>query len=152
VTYNGAMPFVFLLLFALVSFQSAWPAPPEDIIRNRDWLTAYAYGSLLIPVAMLAGFWAFSVWRVERFRGALMRRPEEHGKLWRQFHRDNRRQILLLTGCYLAVLFGAGWGWSVEACTRGWGVAWMNQFVLFGPFFVGLVLCWLQFYRAEKAS
>src|ERR1043166_9324410 len=103
------MPFVFLLVFALISFQTAWPAIPVDV-RDEPTFTVYAYASLLAPVALLAGFWGVSMVRVERFQSLLARYPNEHSKLWRRFHRDNRRQILLLTGGYLAVLFGAAGG------------------------------------------
>ena len=150
--YNGVMPFVFLLVFALISFQTVWPGPPAEILSEPDWLSGYIYVSLLAPCAIVLGFWAISIWRVHRFDRQLARYPEEHGKLWRRFHRDNRRQILLLTACYLGVLFGLGWGFAAEACAKAWGVAWMTQFILFGPFLLALVLCWASFYRAERAS
>ena len=100
--YNGVMPFVFLLVFALISFQTVWPGPPAEILSEPDWLSGYIYVSLLAPCAIVLGFWAISIWRVHRFDRQLARFPEEHGKLWRRFHRDNRRQILLLTACYSA--------------------------------------------------
>src|SRR6516225_6682347 len=145
------MPFVFLLVFALISFQTVWPEPPS-VVRGEPSITVYSLVSVLAPWLTVIVFVALSAWRVHKVNGLLARHPEEHSQIWRQFHRGNRRQILLLTACYVGVLYALGWGWATQECAKAWGMAWMTQFILFGPFLVALILCWAVFYRAERAS
>jgi Zn-dependent protease with chaperone function len=136
------MPFVFLLVFALISFQGRWP--------EADWLGFY--GSLLAPWVLVSVFWVLAAWQTHRFTWQLVRHPAEHGLLWRQLLRDRRRLLLALTACYLGVLFGFGWGYVARECAEQLNVLPLTELIQFSPLLLALVLCWSQFYRAERAS
>jgi STE24 endopeptidase len=137
------MPFVYLLVFALISFQGgAWPTRPE-------WLDAY--GIALAPWTMAAVFCLLSAWRVHYICRQLGRQTANHGLMWRRYQRGNRRQVLLLTACYLSVLY-LGWGQLVQNAGRAMELTALTKLMQFSPFLLALVLCWSQFYRAERAS
>src|SRR5437763_1253 len=133
------MPFLFLLIFALLSVQGRWPEPPP-------WLGDY--GALLAPWVMAACFWLLAVARTRRFCRQLLRHTEDYGLLWRQYQRGNRRQVLLLTACYLGALFGLGWGHIAQQCAAVQGLAALTALLQFTPFLLGLMLCWVRFYQA----
>ncbi len=136
------MPFVYLLVFALISFQGAWP--------DTTWLGFY--GSLLAPWLMVVAFWLLAGWSSHRFRTALARQPAEHARLWNRLLRIRRRQALLLTTCYLVVLFGLGWGYAARECAETLRLASLTEVIQLAPFLLALVLSWARFYWAERAS
>src|SRR4051794_17754917 len=95
------MPFVFLLLFALLSFQGTWPEPP-------DWLGSE--GALAAPAVLVALAWLLAGRRAHRFAAELARDPDCHADLWRDYLRGRRRHTFAVVVGYLAVLFYFGWG------------------------------------------
>jgi STE24 endopeptidase len=136
------MPFVFLLLFALLSFQVAWP--------EADWLDWYF--RLAAPWAMADGFWLLAVWRTHLFRRQLARNPGEYARLWRRYLQQRRRLTLLLTACYLGVLYGLGWGHLAQQWAADTGLAILTELIQFAPYILALILIWQQSYRAERAG
>lgn len=136
------MPFVFLLIFALLSFQVAWP--------EADWLDWDV--RLLAPWAMALGFWLLADWRTAQFCRQLAHSPGDYAWLWRRYLHQRRRQTLLLTGCYLAVLYGLGWGYLAQQCARDLGVPILTEMFQFAPYILALLLIWWQSYHAERAG
>jgi STE24 endopeptidase len=45
-----------------------------------------------------------------------------------------------------------GWGYVAQAATDKIGLAALTKLLQFSPFLLALVLCWAQFYRADRAS
>jgi Zn-dependent protease with chaperone function len=136
------MPFVFLLVFALISFQASWPP--------AEWLDIDV--SLAAPFALAFVCWLVAGCSAWQFRRQLARRPGEHAWLWRCHLRTRRRLTLLWTAAYLAVLFGLGWGWLAQECARVVGVPGLTELIQFAPYLLGLGLLWWQSYHAEHAS
>jgi STE24 endopeptidase len=136
------MPFLFLLLFALLSFQVTWP--------EADWLDWYF--RVAAPWAMADGFWLLAVWRTHQFRRQLARHPGEYARLWRRYLHQRRRLTLLLTACYLGVLYGLGWGHLAQQWAADTGLAILTELIQFTPYILALVLIWQQSYRAERAG
>jgi STE24 endopeptidase len=136
------MPFVFLLVFALISFQGRWPEPPE-------WLDTGA--ALVAPWALAAIFWFLAAGLARRFCRQVARYPSDQGVLWRQFQRLKRRHLILLTACYLGVLFGLGSGYAAQVGAREFGLEGLGELAQFAPFVLALLCCWAQFYDAERA-
>lgn len=136
------MPFVYLLVFALISFQGQWP-------DTREWLDPVA--ASLLPWTMVTAFLLLSAWRTYQLCWKLVRPTANHGMLWRRYQRGNRQQLLLLTACFLGILF-LGWGHTVQAWTAVLGLTAFTKVTQYAPFVVALVSCWSQFYVAERAS
>ena len=111
------MPFVFLLIFALLNFQAVWP--------EADWLDWHV--GLVAPWAMVLGFWLVADWRTRQFCRRLARSPEDYAWLWRHYVQQRRRLTILLTACYLAVLYGLGWGYFAQQCTKEMRVAMLTS-------------------------
>ncbi len=117
------MPFVFLLIFALLSFQAAWP--------EADWLDWDL--RLIAPWAMVLGFWLLADRRTTQFCRQVARSPGDHAWLWRRCEHQRRQLTLLLTGCYLAVLYGLGWGYLAKQCAKELGVTMLTELLQFAP-------------------
>ena len=147
------MPFIFLLLFALVCLQVHWPAPPS-------WMTPE--GCALLVGTMVAVSWLLAaliarvvIWRIERH-------PELRSSSLRSFSRWKRNHLIGLLLTYLATLYFLGWGQVLEQtwtfCLQDW-FGFDNQTVLPGfqiglmvPFFAGMFLSWDRFYGVEKTA
>jgi STE24 endopeptidase len=141
------MPFVFLLVFALVSFQGRWPDPPA-------WLgfgPGFCVG-LFAPLAMVTCFWLLAAWRTQRFCRRLAAAPSEHAWLWRHYLNSRRRETLLLTACYLGVLFGLGWGFVGKEWAAEMNLTALTELLLFAPYLGSLALGWTQSFRAERTA
>jgi Zn-dependent protease with chaperone function len=143
----SVMPFVFLLVFALVSFQGRWPDPPQWFGPGVGF-----YLGLFAPLTMVTLFWLMAAWRTHQFCCRLSEHPTEHAWLWRRFLNIRRRQTLLLTACYLGVLFGLGWGFVGKEWASEMHLTALTEFLLFAPYLAALLLGWTQSYRAERAS
>jgi STE24 endopeptidase len=136
------MPFVFLLVFALISFQAAWP--------TADWLDPYA--CLAAPWVLVLVCWLLAGWHARQFCRQLARHPSEHAWLWRRYVHTRRRQTLLATAGFLVLLFALGWGDFVRQGTQDTSLAALAELIQFAPFLVALILMWWQAYHAEAAS
>jgi Zn-dependent protease with chaperone function len=141
------MPFVFLLIFALISFQGRWPDPPH-------WFgsaTGFFIG-ICSPLAVIALAALVTLWRTRRYCTQLVRHPMEHAWLWRRFTHARRRHTLLLTVGYLAALFGLGWGYAGQEWAAEMGVLALTQFILFAPYVIALIFMWAHSYPAERTN
>jgi STE24 endopeptidase len=137
------MPFVFLLLFALLSFQSRWPDPPP-------WVGPY--GRVLLPWVLVLGFWAGAAVQVRRFCWQALRAPDRHADVYRRFLGWRRRWLLALIGGWLVVLYYLGWGQVAREDAGLLGAFPGAEAVQFTPLLIGLVLCWSRFYEFEGLS
>jgi STE24 endopeptidase len=137
------MPFVFLLVFALISFQGRWPEPPAVLSEPA---------AVLAPWALVLVFWLLAAWRTQQFCSGAALDHADHGALWRRFAQARRRQTLALTACYLGVLFGLGWGYVVKDYCDPRGLGALTELIQFSPYLLALILCWSQHFRAERAS
>jgi STE24 endopeptidase len=135
------MSFVYLLVFALISFQGEWPTPPL-------WLDTYAG---FAPWTLVTAFWLLSALRTHLICMQLVRHTADHAFLWRRYQHGNRRQLVLMTACYVGTLY-LGWGHVAQTATDNLGLAALARLLQFFPFMLALVLCWSQFYRAERVS
>ncbi|MSU76778.1 MAG: hypothetical protein EXS16_01655 [Gemmataceae bacterium] len=154
------MPFVYLLLLALICMQTRWPAPP-------GWLTpagcAILVGTFVIASWLTAGLIAKVI------RWQLIRQSEFQLYLLRRYGRARRYHFIAIVVAYLAALYFFGWGdvattWMGEALT--WFTGAMaptddetperllvgRELVLLAPFFLALLFSWERFYRVEKTA
>ena len=136
------MPFVFLLIFALLNFQATWP--------EADWLNWYV--RVLAPWAMALAFWLLAAWCTSLFCRRVARSIGGFGSLWRSYLHQRRRLMLALIVCYLAVLYGLGWGFVAQQCAREMGLTLLTELIQFAPFILALLFIWQQSYRAERAG
>ncbi len=145
------MPFIFLLLFALICMQTPWPARP-------DWLTdegcAMLVGTMVLASWLCAGLIGeLLCWQMKRhpaLRSAILRRYSS----WRRWH------FIGLLIAYLGTLYGLGWGDVLSRLLTDWlPASWRSegnlpgfQLGLLAPFFTGLVLAWERYYQIEKTA
>src|SRR5438876_10936872 len=95
------MPFVFLLLFALICLQTQWPERPS-------WLTDEGC-AMLVGTLVLASW--LSAWLITKFLcWKMARHPEQRPSILRRYTRWRRHHFIVLLAAYLVVLYGLGWG------------------------------------------
>ncbi len=156
------MPFIYLLLFALICLQpiASWPAPPLGAQG-----CAILVGTLVLTSWLTAGIIAKALgWQ-------MMRHPEQRSLLLRRYSRWRRHHFVCLLLAYLALLYPLGWG---EVFTTFWveWTPWLSpldkqqilagkdvamtfpgkEIALLAPFFVSLLLGWERFYQVEKTA
>ena len=139
------MPFIFLLLFALVCLQTHWPDPPS-------WLTDQGCGMIVATMALAswlgAGLIAQALcWQMTRY-------PEQRTSILRRYAQWRRRHFIALLGAYLASLYLLGWG-NVLPWLLGFerNESFPGREIgLLAPFFLGLILAWERFYKIEKTA
>ncbi len=154
------MPFVYLLLLALICMQTRWPATPS-------WLTptgcAILVGTLVIASWLTAGLIAKVLsWQLRRQR-------EFQFYLIRRYGRARRYHFVAIVTAYLASLYFFGWGdvattWMGETITALTGtnaptdadtperLLVGRELLLLAPFFLALFLSWERFYRVEQSA
>lgn len=145
------MPFIYLLLFALICLQTQWPSRP-------DWLTSVGC-AMLVGTLMLAS-WLSAGLIGEVLGWQLTRHPEQRSLVLRRYNRWRRFHFIALLAIYLAVLYLLGWGHVLADFLKDWLPAtWQAegnlpgyQLGLLAPFFIGLVLAWERFYQVEKTA
>lgn len=146
------MPFIYLLLFALVCLQTIWPAPP-------DWLlTDVGSAILAATIVIISWLTADLIGRV--LARQMTHHPEQRGSLLRRYGRWRRWHFIGLLMAFVACLYLLGWGHVLE---KIW-VAWMSEglredknypglhLVMLAPFFFGLLASWERFYEVEKTA
>lgn len=145
------MPFVYLLLFALVCLQTHWPAPP-------DWLTDEGCAILMGAIVVISWLTAevigkFLAWQMARH-------PEQRGSLLRRYGRMRRWHFIGLLLAFVGALYLLGWGnvlkrfwetWTPEYFVNGDNYPGI-QLAMLAPFFLGLVASWERFYQVEKTA
>lgn len=145
------MPFVFLLLFALVCLQTSWP-------KWFDWPTPAGCGILV--VTLIVASW-LSAWLIsETLSWQITRHPEQRGPILRRYSRCRRWHFYGLLVAYVGVLYILGWGNVLVE----WWVEWVPAFLkskdnlpgfqigLLAPFFIALVASWERFFGVEKTA
>ncbi len=137
------MPFLLLLVLALVSLQRRWARPA--------WTDAPASAVLTWGVVVLLVGAAFVLARW--LTGQLHRSPAERAAVLRRYNTYRRYHFFALLGGYLGALVLFGWGWTAHALlayddTTLPGV----ELLMLAPLLAGLVLGWAAFYNVECAG
>lgn len=145
------MPFVFLLLFALICLQQSWP-------RWFEWPDASECA--ILAATLVATSW-LSAWLISKaLAWQIKRSPDRRGTLMRRYQRWKRWHFLLLLIAYMSLLYPLAWGNLLAA----WWMENVPSFLqakdnlpgfhlaLLMPFFVALVASWERFYIVEKTS
>ena len=145
------MPFIFLLLFALILLQTHWPEPPS-------WLTpagcAILVGTIVLTSWLTAGLIAKALcWQMTRH-------PEQRYSLLRRYSRWRRNHFIVLLVAYLIALYFLGWGSVLHEFMDERTPTWFRskddlpgfQLGLLLPLFASLFLAWERFYQIEKTA
>lgn len=144
------MPFVFLLMFALVCLQTQWPRPPA-------WLTPAGCAMLVGTLAATSWLTAGLIAKVLSWQ--MTRQPERRSPILRRYNQCRRYHFIALLAAYLGLLYLLGWGSvlldlmapAMPAQPRGESPPGF-QLGLLAPFFVALVLSWERFYYVEQTA
>lgn len=146
------MPFIFLLLFALVYFQQDWRW------KLFDWPTPA--GCAILVGSMIALSW-LSAWMIARVLAWQMtRHPEQRVSVLRRYGRMRRFHFIALLTAYLTALYVLGWGNVLFNFWREWVPSSLQstdnlpgfQIGLLAPFFLALIAAWERFHRVEKTA
>jgi Zn-dependent protease with chaperone function len=148
------MPFLLLLLLAIPLLFDDFPPPfweapfaaSPSLAITLTWSGVF----MLVAAAFLLTRWV--CWQLRRY-------PDERERVLRQFATWRFYHLVGLFLLYGASLYGLGWGWAVqEFCAwephdaHGGVALYPGADLLFlAPLFVGLLLSWACFYRAEQA-
>jgi Zn-dependent protease with chaperone function len=151
------MPFLLMVLLTLVCLPDLdgdggrfWPEP---LFSAPFGLSPVVWSALLTGLATaLVGLNAF--WMSRRIAGPLRSDPHLRDRLlpryerWRFFHQ------FALFGALALALCVFGWGWAVPQFWRwgNFGLLPCPELLVIAPFLVGMVLSWLFFYDADRAS
>ncbi len=145
------MPFIYLLLFALVCLQTTWPAPP-------GWLTAEGSAILMASIVIISWLTAALIGKVLAWQ--LTRHPEQRGALLRRYGRWRRWHFIGLLVAFIACLYLLGWGSVLEKLWATWMPEQLREeknypglhLVMLAPFFFGLIASWERFYQVERTA
>jgi STE24 endopeptidase len=145
------MPFIFLLLFALILLQTHWPEPPS-------WLTAEGCAILVGTIVLTS--WLSAGLIAEAVAWQMTRHPEHRSNLLRRYSRWRRNHFILLLTAYLIALYYLGWGHVLQAFMDKWTPWWFRSkdnlpgfhLGLLIPLFAGLLLSWERFFQVEKTA
>src|SRR5438132_4325051 len=98
-----SMPFVYLLLFALICLQPShtWPAPPP-------WLTSEGCGILVLTMILTSWLTAGLITQATCWQ--MTRHPEQRGVHLRRYARWRRNHFIILLAAFMALLYYLGWG------------------------------------------
>jgi STE24 endopeptidase len=136
------MPFVLLLLLALINLQTRWPEPPY-------WLGPL--GSFLSTLGGIALFWLMGSLRTGKYCRRIREDAGQRRSWVRLFHIRQKHYFLLLACFFLASLYLLGWGWTVK---KFWdqflGFLPGVELAMFAPFLGSLIFSWARFYDVEK--
>ena len=144
------MPFIFLLLFALVCLQTKW----EPVSWPEPAGCAILVGTIVLTSWLVAGVIAKALsWQMARH-------PEQRSALLRRYARCRRWHFIGLLFAYLVSLYLLGWGNVLSDFWKEWTPTFLYsegnlpgfQVGLLSPFFAGLILSWERFYKVEKVA
>jgi STE24 endopeptidase len=133
------MPFVFLLLLALVCIQGswAWPESPLGFAPVEGaWLT------WLGTVCFCGLGWALARY----FRRQIQGQAAERAQILARFSTLRRYYIYGFMAYFVAALYLLGWGRLAASTLPG------RELVLLGPFLVAMIFAWTVFYNVDRAS
>lgn len=145
------MPFIFLLLFALVCLQTSWP-------RLFDWPSPAACAILVGTIVATSWLTAWLIAKTLAWQ--MTRHPEQRGALLRRYARWRRWHFIALLSAFVAALYLLGWGkvlldwWidNVPAVLRTDDNLPGFQIGLLAPFFLALLAAWERFYGVERTA
>lgn len=144
------MPFVFLLLFALVSLQhTQWPGPP-------GWLTNE--GCALLVLAFLITSWLSASLIARTIAWQLCRQPENRSALAQSYTLWRRNHFIAMIVGYLAMVYLLGWGKVLHDFLRTYlPPRWQTEDNLPGlqlgvlmPFFLAVIASWERWHLVER--
>ncbi|MBI3823499.1 MAG: M48 family metalloprotease [Planctomycetes bacterium] len=145
------MPFVYLMLFALVCLQADWPRPPS-------WLTSE--GGAMLVGTLVAASWLTAALMGKVLAWQLTRQPERRAPVLRRYNLCRRYHFIALLLAYLASLYFLGWGHVLKSYLiavipesfRADNNLPGFQLGLLAPFFVALIASWERFYQVEQTA
>ncbi len=154
------MPFVYLLLLALICMQTRWPSPPS-------WLTPE--GCAILVGTLVIGSWLSASLIAKALSWQLRKQDEFQISVLRRYSRARKNHFIVIVTTYLVSLYYFGWGdvatvwmsesfaWPTGPVDPADGVAAERLLVgrelaLLAPFFLALFLSWERFYRVEKTA
>lgn len=145
------MPFLLMVLLTLACLPDLdlWPRP---LLPAPFGLGDVAWSAVQTGLATaLIGLNAF--WMSRRVAAALHRDPNLRDRVLPRYERRRFFHQFALCGLLGLALCVFGWGWAVNQCwRRGDFVLPGAELLLVAPFFAGMVLSWLFFYDADRAS
>ena len=95
------MPFIFLLLFALILLQTQWPELPA-------WLTPEGCGILVGTMVLTS--WLSAGLIAKTLCWQLRRHPDQRSDVLRRYARWRRNHLIVLLAAFLTSLYLLGWG------------------------------------------
>lgn len=146
------MPFIFLLLFALVCMQGTqWPERPY-------WLTDQGCAMLVGTLVLASWLSAGLIGKVLSWQ--MQRQPQRRSTFLRRYSRWRRYHFIALLTAYFGALYGLGWGQVLLRFMNEWippayrpeGIPPGFQLTLLAPLFAGLLASWERFYQVEKTA
>ena len=147
------MPFLLLMLLAVVLIRERWPAPAwgEPPAFERLWLLFPTWAGVALLVAA-------ALFIARRTRRAILDDPESREHVLQRYASLRLYHLAAQFFVYGVALFVLGWGWLVqELCaipSEAAGPATVApgaELLILAPFLAGLVGSWVCFYDAEKA-
>jgi STE24 endopeptidase len=137
------MPFLLLLVLALVCLQRDWPEPPAWAGAAGAAALAWAASGLFVAAAAFAGL---------RTRRDVRSGTLPRVAVARRFSAWKRRSFFALLAAYLVALCFLGWGWTARSLFHGEGALVPGaELLLLAPLLVALVLSWSLHYDGERA-
>src|ERR1022692_1916986 len=145
------MPFIFLLLFALILLQTQWPELPA-------WLTPEGCGILVGTMVLTS--WLSAGLIAKTLCWQLRRHPDQRSDVLRRYARWRRNHLIVLLAAFLTSLYLLGWGDVLFHFLNDRIPAWMRskdnlpgfQIGLMVPLFAALLLAWERFHQVEKTA
>lgn len=147
------MPFIYLLLFALICLQTQWPEPITGLTHEGS---AILVGTIVLTSWLTAGLIA------QVLSWQLTRHPEHRSIILRRYSRLRRYHFVGLLMAYLVSLYTLGWGHVLLNVWLQWTPAIFDaaetgslpgfQVGLLIPFLAALVLSWERFYGLERTA
>jgi Zn-dependent protease with chaperone function len=137
------MPFLLLLVLALICLQRDWPEPPAWAGAGGSALLAWAAAGLFVATSALAA---------RRARRQLTAGLLPRNSVARRYSAWKRRSFFALLAAYLAALCLVGWGWTARSLFVHDDIFVPGaELLLLAPLLAGLVLSWAFQYDADRA-
>jgi Zn-dependent protease with chaperone function len=145
------MPFIILLLLAVVCWPDNWAKP-----FWADWWGGNELTFALLTWSGVMLVVASAAWLAGRIRRQLLVEPDGYESLLEYYSGRRFYHFLGLIGFFGFALYLLGWGWTVRSLGSRDAAGQPQMFVgaellILAPYLVGLVLSWVCFYDAEKA-
>jgi STE24 endopeptidase len=147
------MPFIYLLLFALICLQGSWPAPRIGLTEQ---------GSAILVGTMVVASWLSAGLIAQVLSWQLIHQHDQRSALMRRYGRLRKYHFIGLLIAYLTSLYALGWGHVLHHVWLEWTPSHFAvhdtgnlpgyQIAVLLPFLAALLLGWERFYHFEKTA